>query len=203
MRINKAFRLSAILMIAILMLSLGGCTTKAGEDEMNARDDTGVSTEESNIIKFPTFEGKDLDGNSVTSEELFSENAVTVVNFWFTTCGPCVGELSELQKLNEELEEKGGELIGINVFTLDGDEMEISEAKDVLAKKGASYMNVYFDVNSEAGRFAGGIFAYPTTFVVDRSSNIVGEPVVGAITEKRQAENLQALIKQALDTDVL
>ena len=151
---------------------------------------------------FPAFEGKDLDGNEVKSDELFSANAVTVVNFWFTTCNPCVGELSELDALNKELAEKGGSLIGVNTFTLDGDETAISEAKDVLAKKGATYQNVYFDSDSEAGKFATSIFAYPTTYVVDRSGNIVGEPIVGAITEKKQAETLQKLIEQTLAADV-
>ena len=154
------------------------------------------------VQKFPSFEGKDLDGNEVKSDELFSANAVTVVNFWFTTCNPCVGELSELDALNKELAEKGGSLIGVNTFTLDGDETAISEAKDVLAKKGATYQNVYFDSDGEAGKFTSNIFAYPTTYVVDRSGNIVGEPIVGAITEKKQAETLQKLIDQALAADM-
>ena len=152
--------------------------------------------------KFPAFEGKDLNGNPVKSDDLFSKNAVTVVNFWFTTCNPCVGELSELDALNKELAKKGGALIGVNTFTLDGDEAAISEAKDVLAKKGATYQNVYFDSDGEAGKFTTNIFAYPTTYVVDRSGNIVGEPIVGAITEKKQAETLQKLIDQALAADM-
>ena len=158
--------------------------------------------EQGSMQKFPAFEGKDLDGNTVKSEELFSGNAVTVVNFWFTTCNPCVGELAELDALNKELAEKGGSLIGVNTFTLDGDEAAISEVKDVLAKKGATYQNVYFDSDGEAGKFTTNIFAYPTTYVVDRSGNIVGEPIVGAITEKKQAETLQKLIEQALAADV-
>ena len=157
---------------------------------------------EQNSNPFPAFEGKDLDGNPVKSDELFSANAVTVVNFWFTTCNPCVGELSELDALNKELAKKGGALIGVNTFTLDGDEAAISEAKDVLAKKGVSYQNVYFDSDGEAGKFTTNIFAYPTTYVVDRSGNIVGEPIVGAITEKKQAETLQKLIDQALAADM-
>ena len=154
------------------------------------------------VQKFPSFEGKDLDGNEVKSDELFSANAVTVVNFWFTTCNPCVGELSELDALNKELAEKGGSLIGVNTFTLDGDEAAISEAKDVLAKKGATYQNVYFDSDSEAGKFTANIFAYPTTYVIDRNGNIVGESIVGAITEQKQAETLQKLIDQALAADM-
>ena len=154
------------------------------------------------VQKFPSFEGKDLDGNEVKSDELFSANAVTVVNFWFTTCSPCVGELGDLDALNKELAEKGGALIGVNTFTLDGDEAAISEAKDVLAKKGAAYQNVYFDSDGEAGKFTANIFAYPTTYVIDRNGNIVGEPIVGAITEQKQAETLQKLINQALAADM-
>ena len=153
------------------------------------------------VQKFPSFEGKDLDGNEVKSDELFSANAVTVVNFWFTTCSPCVGELGELDALNKELAEKGGALIGVNAFTLDGDETAIADAKDVLAKKGATYQNVYFDSSSAAGAFTANIFAFPTTYVIDRNGNIVGEPIVGAITEKNQAETLQSLIDQAIAAD--
>ena len=173
-----------------------------GDMSMPAGSDTSTPPDDGSMQKFPAFEGKDLDGNTVKSDELFSANAVTVVNFWFTTCGPCVGELSELDALNKELAEKGGSLIGVNTFTLDGDEAAISEAKDVLAKKGATYQNVYFDSDGEAGKFTTNIFAYPTTYVVDRSGNIVGEPIVGAITEKKQAETLQKLIEQALAADV-
>ena len=158
--------------------------------------------EQGSMQKFPAFEGKDLDGNTVKSEELFSGNAVTVVNFWFTTCNPCVGELAELDALNKELAEKGGALIGVNTFTLDGDKAAIADAKDVLMKKGATYQNVYFDSDGEAGKFTTNIFAYPTTYVVDRSGNIVGDPIVGAITEKKQAETLQKLIDQALAADM-
>ena len=173
-----------------------------GDMSMPAGSDTSNPPDDGSMQKFPAFEGKDLDGNTVKSDELFSANAVTVVNFWFTTCNPCVGELSELDALNKELAEKGGSLIGVNTFTLDGDEKAISEAKDVLAKKGATYQNVYFDSDGEAGKFTTNIFAYPTTYVVDRSGNIVGEPIVGAITEKKQAETLQKLIEQALAADV-
>ena len=182
----------------------GDMSMPAGDDMSMPSDQNGADkmAEQDSMQKFPAFEGKDLDGNTVKSDELFSGNAVTVVNFWFTTCNPCVGELSELDALNKELAEKGGALIGVNTFTLDGDEAAISEAKDVLAKKGATYQNVYFDSDGEAGKFVENVFAYPTTYVVDRSGNIVGEPIVGAITEKKQAETLQKLIDQALAADM-
>ena len=181
----------------------GAMSVPAGNDTTTPPDDGSMQkSDDGSMQKFPTFEGKDLDGNTVKSDELFSANAVTVVNFWFTTCNPCVGELSELDALNKELAKKGGALIGVNTFTLDGDEAAISEAKDVLAKKGVTYQNVYFASDGEAGKFTTNIFAYPTTYVVDRNGNIVGDPIVGAITEKKQAETLQKLIDQALAADM-
>ena len=182
--------------------SLDGAMSMPADGSMNISGDTSMLPDNGSMQKFPSFMGKDLDGNDVTSDELFSGSAVTVVNFWFTTCGPCVGELGELEALSKELAEKGGSLIGVNSFTLDGDEAAISDAKDVLMKKGATYQNVYFPSDGEAGKFTTNIFAYPTTYVVDRSGNIVGEPIVGAITEKKQAEALQKLIDQALDADM-
>ena len=163
---------------------------------------TGSKTDDSSLPKFPAFEGKDLDGNTVKSSDLFSGKAVTVVNFWFTTCGPCVGELGDLDALNKELSGKGGALIGINAFTLDGNEAAISDAKDVLTQSGATYQNVYFDSGSEAGKFVENIYAYPTTYVVNRSGRIVGDPIVGAITSKAQADALQAQIDKALAADM-
>ena len=162
----------------------------------------GKMADQGSMQKFPAFEGKDLDGNTVKSDELFSGNAVTVVNFWFTTCNPCVGELSELDALNKELTKKGGALIGVNTFTLDGDKAAIADAKDVLAKKGATYQNIYFGSGGDVGKFVENVFAYPTTYVVDRNGNIVGEPIVGAVTGKTQAEALQAQIDKALAADM-
>ena len=182
--------------------SLSGTPAEDGSMSVPAGSDMTTPPDDGSMQKFPAFEGKDLDGNTVKSSELFAKNAVTVVNFWFTTCNPCVGELAELDALNKELAEKGGALIGVNTFTLDGDEAAISEAKDVLAKKGATYQNVYFASDGEAGKFTTNIFAYPTTYVVDRNGNIVGDPIVGAITEKKQAEALQAQIDKALSADM-
>ena len=135
-------------------------------------------------------------------QHLMTEDGRTV----FAETAQAFAHLHEMEAridaLNKELAEKGGALIGVNTFTLDGDEAAISEAKDVLAKKGAAYQNVYFDSDGEAGKFTANIFAYPTTYVIDRNGNIVGEPIVGAITEKNQAETLQSLIDQALAADM-
>lgn len=187
--------------LTVLEQKFPGCGKKPSDGDMSVPAENGKPTEKKDLVKFPAFDGKDLDGKEVKSSTLFAGNTVTVVNFWFTTCSPCVGELGELDALNKELADKGGALIGVNAFTLDGDETAISDAKDVLAKKGATYQNVYFDSSSPAGAFTANIFAFPTTYVVDRNGNIVGEPIVGAITEKNQAETLQSLIDQAIAAD--
>ncbi len=176
------------------------CAVMALDSDMSVPAKEGKPEKESDLMKFPAFEGKDLDGGKVKSDKLFSGNSVTVVNFWFTTCSPCVGELGELDKLNRQLAEKGGAVVGVNTFTLDGDKTAISEAKEILEKKKASYRNIWFASDSEAGKFTSGIYSYPTTYVVDRNGNIVGEPIVGAITGKKQAEKLQELIDQAIES---
>lgn len=184
--------------LTVLEQKFPDCGKKPSEGDMSVPAENGKPKENSDQMKFPSFEGKDLDGNEAKSSTLFAGNTVTVVNFWFTTCSPCVGELSDLEALNKSLSEKGGEVVGINSFTLDGDKTAILEAKDVLTKKGASYKNIWFESNSEAGKFTSGLYSYPTTYVVDKNGNIVGDPITGAITGKKQSEKLNKLIDQAI-----
>ena len=184
--------------LTILEQKFPGCGNKPSDGDMSVPAENGKPIEKNDLTKFPAFDGKDLAGNEVKSSTLFGENTVTVVNFWFTTCSPCVGELAELEALNKQLAEKGGAVVGINSFTLDGDKTAIAEAKDILAKKGVSYKNIWFDSKSEAGKLASGLYSYPTTYVVDKNGNIVGEPIVGAITGQKQAQTLQKLIDQAI-----
>ena len=191
--------------LTVLEQKYPGCGSKPSEGESVDASSAGMtggtgsssSTNASDLMKFPSFQGKDLDGNEVNSGDLFANNTVTVVNFWFTTCKPCVGELGDLEALNKTLAEKGGSVVGINSFTLDGDKTAISEAKDILAKKGVTYQNVWFASNSEAGKFTSGLYSYPTTYVVDKNGQIVGQ-VVGAITSDEQAKALNALIDKAI-----
>ena len=170
----------------------GGSANTAGGDAGTAGDSADA---------FPSFEGQDLDGNPVDSATLFSNNAVTVVNFWFTTCKPCVGELPDLEALHQELAKKGGTVIGINAFTLDGSTKDTNEAKSVLEQQGVTYPNIWFASNSDAGLFTAGLYAFPTTYVVDRNGRIVGDPIVGAVTNKNQMEELQKQIDTAIATD--
>lgn len=157
-----------------------------------------ANTADDSAEAFPSFEGRDLDGNPVDSATLFSNNAVTVVNFWFTTCKPCVGELPDLEALHQELAKKGGAVIGINAFTLDSNAKEIENAKSILEQQDVSYPNICFASDSDVGLFTAGLYAFPTTYVVDRNGRIVGDPIVGAISSDAQMKKLNALIDQAL-----
>ena len=70
------------------------------EKETTESDNNGQNTNSEDASPFKNFSGQDFDGNSI-DESLFSENAVTVINFWFTGCKPCVAELSKLNELND------------------------------------------------------------------------------------------------------
>lgn len=172
------------------------------EDEMATLpiDSDNESTNTTTGSSFPQFEGNDLDENKVDSS-IFSENAVTVVNFWFNDCKPCVEELSEMNALNDRIKEQGGEVIGVNVGTLDGNEENIATAKQILETKGAKYRNIYFDSNSDAGKFALGVTAFPTTYVIDRNGNIVGEALLGGIDNDDNLNTLQNTIDEVLAKD--
>ena len=161
----------------------------SGSTFSGSADSTGV---------FHDFKGKDLDGNDV-DDSLFAQNKVTVVNFWFSGCKPCVEELSKLNELNDKIKKMGGEVVGINTDTLDDNQDGIKEAKEILKARGASYKNLTFDSDSTVGKYAGDIMAFPTTVLVDKDGNIVGDPFMGGIDDPSNYEQLMKQIQSVLD----
>ncbi len=149
---------------------------------------------------FRNFSGKDFEGNPV-DESLFSGNAVTVVNFWFTGCKPCVAELSKLNELNDAIKSKGGEVIGINTETFDENKTAMKDAASILKSQGARYRNLSIDSSSAAGKYASEIMAFPTTILVDRNGNIVGDPMLGGIDNKDNYDTLMKQIQSVIDAD--
>ena len=167
----------------------------------NKLDASGASeSEDDDIIAFNNISGKDFDGNDV-DESLFSKNAVTVMNFWFTGCKPCVAELSKLNELNDAIKSMGGEVVGVNTDTFDGKESTIKEAKKILESQGVKYRNFALDANSDAGKYASEIMAFPTTILVDRKGNVVGEPMVGGIDNQDNYDALMKQIQSVVDAD--
>ena len=90
----------------------------------------------------------------------------------------------------------GGEVVGINTDTLDNNQDGIKEAKEILKAQGASYKNLTFDSDSAVGKYAG---AFPTTILVDKDGNIVGEPFMGGIDDPSNYEQLMKQIQSVLD----
>lgn len=200
MKLKKLFPFLFAVAALSMMTACGNAQTdNTTSAAVQTTEETKAITDDTSMI-FPAFEGKDLDGNDADSS-LITDHAVTVVNYWFTTCNPCVEELEELEALSHELAEKDGVLIGINAFTIGGDTQEIEDAKEVLAKKGVTYQNIYFDYDSDAGNFSEQIFAYPTTYVLDQNGTIIGEPIVGSINSNGQKEKLYKLIDEALEAE--
>ena len=76
------------------------CVNMQGAGDSVDAAQAGMESSGNGQNPFPGFQGRDLDGAEVNSSELFAGNTVTVVNFWFTTCSPCVGELGERDALN-------------------------------------------------------------------------------------------------------
>ena len=149
---------------------------------------------------FSNLSGKDFNGNPV-DESLFSKNAVTVFNFWFNGCKPCVAELSKLNELNEAIRSMGGEVVGINTETFNGNKTAIKEASAILESQGAKYRNLSIDSSSNAGKYASDIMAFPTTILVDRNGNIVGDPMLGGIDNKDNYDTLMKQIKSVIAAD--
>ena len=130
-----------------------------------------------------SFETTDLDGNPVSSAELFAQNEVTLVNIWATWCGPCVGELADLQELSVRLQEKGCGLIGL----LDDDDLD--SARQLIADNGVAYPVILAPDNLYSLL---PITAYPTTFYIGRDGSVVAPPVIGAYVS--EYENLLSLV---------
>ena len=170
------------------------------ENDTTTSEDTDAENNSEDASPFRDFSGQDYDGNTV-DESLFSNNAVTVVNFWFTGCKPCVAELSKLNELNDAIKSMGGEVVGINTETFDANKDAIKEAASILESQGAKYRNLSIDSDSAAGKYASDIMAFPTTILVDRNGNIVGEPMLGGIDNQENYDTLMKQIQSVIDAD--
>ena len=117
------------------------------------------------------FSAKDLDGNPVASPDLFAQHKVTMVNIWATWCGPCIGELAELQAIHTRFLDKDCAVLGLLI----DDNPE--GARALIAENGITYPVVI------AGQDFSSIFpfdAVPTSFFVDSTGAFLGTKITGA-----------------------
>ena len=155
------------------------------ENKNTSSDDNKKDSSKASSV-FSNFSGEDFDGNKV-DDSLFSGNAVA--------------ELSKLNELNDAIKSMGGEVVGINTETFDGNKTAIKEAASVLESQGVKYRNLSIDSSSAAGKYASEIMAFPTTILVDRNGNIVGEPMLGGIDNKDNYDALMKQIQSVIDAD--
>lgn len=126
-----------------------------------------------------SFTTKDIDGNTITSDEIFSQHEVTMLNVWATWCHYCIEELPDLETLNKELSQKDCAIVGL---LGDGtDQKTINDGLDIMAESGVTYLNILpwdgWDTSLE-------VKSWPTSFYVDRNGYVVCLPIVGASVSK-------------------
>ena len=121
------------------------------------------------------FETTDIEGNPVTSEEIFGQADVTLVNIWTSWCPWCVKEMGDLAGLHESMAEKGGAVVTILYDAKE--EGALDTAKGILEDNNATFPTLIVPENVDENFL---VTAFPTTYLVDREGKIVGEPVVGA-----------------------
>ena len=136
-----------------------------------------------------SFETTDLDGNPVSSAELFSESRITMVNLWATWCTPCKRELPDLAELAKEFEAKGCRIVGI--CTDANDESKVELAREILKDSGAEYLNL---IAPEGVKEVLPTTSIPMSFFFDSEGRLVGE-VKGARVDQ-YVPTLEAALEQ-------
>ena len=144
--------------------------------------DTSDSTEAAEGTNVGKFETTGVDGKTYT-QDIFSKYDLTMVNIFTTWCSPCVNEIPDLEKLYQEMKDKGVGVVGVTLDTVgsDGkqDEEAVKKAQVLQEKTKASYPFLIPDSGMMNGRL-NGISAFPETFFVDKNGNIVGETYSGS-----------------------
>ena len=139
-----------------------------------------------------TFATMDLDGNIVTSAEIYAGNKITMINFWATWCPPCVGELAELAEVHTQLQEAGCGVVGILMDSYDPE--AVRTAKALMAQNGTNYP--VLALGEDLYSLAQVISVIPTTIFVDSSGILVGTPIIGALVDQYEPA-VKALLGEA------
>ena len=132
------------------------------------------------------FAATDLEGGAVSSAELFAQNKITVLNFWATWCGPCIGELEDLQGIHRSMQKKGVGVVGIMI------DDDLDAARALLDEFGVGYP-VILAPDTLDDFFP--LEALPSTLFVGPDGTVLDEPVIGARVE-RYMTILNALLRK-------
>ena len=207
----KKLSLSLLLILSLILsmaAALTGCSSSGKDSAETSAAQSQASTEAaeasetsqaaansseaSAAYQGTSFETTDLDGNAVTAEELFSQHKLTMINLWGTYCGPCIGEMPDLEILSQRLAEKDCAIVGVvvDVAGLE-DTARLETAREIIADTGVTYLNLfpwYTLMEDFPAQFI------PTSYFVNSEGQIVGEAAIGA----RGADDYEALIDELL-----
>lgn len=189
-----------VLVLPALLLS--GCT--GGTDDKTVETDPGTGTvssppvqeetpseEESSAI-FVTFEGTDLEGNTV-SEDVFTQSKLTMVNVWATYCNPCLREMPGLGELAAEYDGSEFQIIGIVSDVREGEDQALVES--LVQQTGANYPHLLLN-DSINNAFMGSVSGVPTTFFFDGEGMYLGG-VVGSAEKSEWEELIHGLLEES------
>ena len=144
------------------------------------------ATADASAGAYGSFETTDLAGN-VVSADVFADHKLTMINVWATYCSPCLQEMPELGELSKEYKDKGVQIIGIPIDTLEQDgtwsQSQVANAASLASQTGADYLHILPSQDLiQAG--LSDIYAVPTTFFVDSSGNVTGDTYMGSKSKK-------------------
>lgn len=163
----KHLRLTVFLAV-LLLAGCGGTAIQDGPAQAPAEtveaapDPADVPAAETDAFAFSTTdrEGKTWD------ESVFSSHTLTMINFWEPWCGPCVGEMGDLQRLQDAYADRGFQILG--VYQTPGMEEDVDA---VLQSTGVTYPILHY--TGEFDVFQSGYV--PTTVFVDGNGRVIGE----------------------------
>lgn len=166
------------------------------------KDETKQETDPSKMADkktLPNFTAKDQDGNPYSNEDI-AKNDATVINLWFTGCSACIEEMDEVNDLADELKNEDGVDFISMCTDVNYDESTKEAYERIIKDKKPTYKALAVDYEGEMKNYLENIFVYPTTIVVDKNGNIIGDPIEGTLVEKDQQAKLKENIKVAIES---
>lgn len=166
-------------------------TADVSPDQEGTSSESTPPDQEETAPIFITFEGTDLDGNTV-SQEIFSQSKLTMVNVWATYCNPCLREMPGLGELAAEYDPAEFQLIGIVSDVMEGEDQSLVES--LIQETGADYLHLL--ANDSIGQaILSSVSGVPTTFFFDGEGAYLGG-VVGSAEKPAWEELINELLEK-------
>ena len=144
----------------------------------------------------PSFSATDLDGKAIDNS-FFASHRVTMVNVWGTFCGPCINEMPDLAQLPAAFAPADFALVGIVADTSYQNTSANAEtnatARQLVASAQATYPSIIPD-RVLVEQVLPGVSVVPTTFFVDSSGTLIGDPIEGSGTKEQWINLIQSVL---------